>query len=205
MRRTLAFYAALLLCAFAAEVRAAETDSIRSAIENWMARYPESQYADVYKNFFQDNFGPGHILSDKNAALNYLESEVAEAGAMDGPAFEPTGSKGRFVRVNLSVIRDGIVPLDAYFSAFVNSMEGLSVPSADEWRKEWAEIDSVIVDMGLVFPDEEADRAIVRKALDSGDFAVHHSARFNKAYSRHYRIIRADIVDKMILPLVSGQ
>ena len=59
--------------------------------------------------------------------------------------------------------------------------------------------------MGLGLPDEEADRAIVRKALDSGDFAVHHSARYNKAYSRHYRIIRADIVDKMILPLISGQ
>lgn len=174
--------------------------AVRLALEEWMRQYPESQYADVYKNFFQDRFGPGHLLADKGAALKYLEAELADEAPFDGPMLEPTGADGRFVRVNLSVIRDSLVSTRDFFSAFVKSMEGLTLPSGNEWRAEWAAIDSVITVMGLRFPDEEADRAIVAKAMLSGDFAVHHSDRYNAAYSRHYRIIRADIVTRHLLP-----
>lgn len=182
----------------------ADADSIRLAIERWVRQYPETQYADIYKNFFQDSFGPGHILTNQDAARKYLERELAEADKMDGPMLEPTGDKGRFIRVNLSVIKDRLIPIDTYFDAFVKSMDALEVPTGDEWRQRWEVIDGVITDMGLHFPNEPEDRAIVKEALDSGDFAVHHSQRYNAAYSRHYRIIRSDIVHKELMPLLQN-
>ena len=189
----------IVLSAFMAKAEETYADSVRVAVERWMAQYPESQYADIYKNFFQDSFGPGHILSDKEAARKYLEKELSSAVQMDGPEFEPTGERGQFVRVNLSLIRDGIIPVDTYFEAFVESMDGLTLPTDEEWRSRWTIIDNIIRDMGIKFPDEEADREVVREALESGNFAVHHSQRYNEAYSRHYRIIRSDIVAKGLL------
>ena len=188
-----------------AECCAPREDDVRMAIEGWMSQYPESQYADIYKNFFQDSFGPGHLLTDMAGARRYLEAELQDPGAMDGPLYEPTGSRGNYVRVNLSLIRDGVIPLEMFFDAFVRSMEGIAFPAPEEWRREWAEIDSVVDDMGLSLPDMEADRKLVAGRLASEDFAVHHSERYNAAYSRHYRIIRSDIFERELLPLINGE
>ena len=47
-------------------------DSIRGSIKYQLQHYPASQYRDIYKNFMQDYFGPGHILNDTSAAGKYL-------------------------------------------------------------------------------------------------------------------------------------
>lgn len=59
-------------------------DSISEALDYQLANYPASQYRDVYKNFMQDFFGPGHILADTAASGKYLRHELAE----DGPLSE---------------------------------------------------------------------------------------------------------------------
>ena len=41
-----------------------ESGQIRAAVENQLKAYPKSTLQDLYKNFFQDYFGPGHIVSD---------------------------------------------------------------------------------------------------------------------------------------------
>ena len=174
--------------------------TIREALEREMAAYPKSQLADVYKNFFQDNFGPGHILNDTVAAGRYLRRELAETDVFEGPLYEPTGHRGNFLRVNISLIKDGKVDYDTYFSAFVRSVQGIVPPAPGVWRKEWAEIDSEIKSMGLTFPGEEADRKTITERLASDDFAVHHSQLFNDNYNFHYRIISRDIFEKEILP-----
>ena len=73
-----------------------ETLKIRESLRTMLGKYPESQYADVYKNYFQDNFGPGHILADTAAAARYIMEELNSATAFDGPAYEPTGFHGNF-------------------------------------------------------------------------------------------------------------
>lgn len=37
-------------------------DLIRAAVERQITMYPNSTLRDIYKNFFQDRFGPGHIM-----------------------------------------------------------------------------------------------------------------------------------------------
>ena len=48
-----------------------------------MTDYPESTLKDIYKNFFQDAFGPGHLMSDAEDAEKrmeaYLRSECEQA------------------------------------------------------------------------------------------------------------------------------
>ena len=178
-------------------------EKIRQSVERQLELYPESTLRDLYKNFFQDRFGPGHIIADNSAADRYLRYELNTAEGFEGLDYEPTGYEGRFYRVNLGVIADGRVPYDKYFDAFIRSVNGITPISIEEWSKEWHEIDSVIMTMGLQLEDLSADRAEIKALIEGGDYVMHHSQRFNDHYQPHYRIIERTIFENEILPLLN--
>lgn len=167
-----------------------------------MERYPHSTLRDLYKNYFQDRFGPGHIIADEKAADNYLRYELENAATMEGDDYEPTGYEERFMRVNLSVIADGRVPYNKYLSAFVRSVNGIEPITIEQWREEWKVIDEVINEMNLNLPDYEADRAEIWALLERGEYVMHHSKLFEQHYDPHYRIIEREIFQREILPLI---
>lgn len=185
------------------QTRMTARDSISRAIETYMERYSSSQYRDVYKNFMQDFFGPGHILADTAAAGRYLRSELAEDGPFDGPDYEPTGYRGNFFRVNLSLVKSGKLPYNLFFKCFVESVQGITPPAGEVWTKTWSLIDSVIVEKGLRFPDEDVDRKELAKQFSEGNYIAHHSRRFNDSVHFHYRIISRDLMKKEILPYLA--
>ncbi len=180
------------------------SDSISEALDYQLSHYPSSQYRDVYKNFMQDFFGPGHILADTAASGRYLRHELAEEGPFEGPLYEKTGFRGNFYRVNLSVIKDSVVPYDLFFNTFVESVQGITPPSGEEWMKTWGIIDSVIIDKGIHFPDEEIDRRDLKRQFSEGNYIAHHSQRFNDSVHFHYRIISRDNFEKILLPLIKS-
>lgn len=177
-------------------------DSIAVALDYQMSNYPASQYRDIYKNFMQDFFGPGHILADTTASGRYLRYELAETDVFDGPLYEKTGYKGNFYRVNILLIRDGIIPYDAFFKNFVESVQRIQPPSSEEWMETWALIDEVIRKKGLSFPDEETDRAELAQQFANQDYVVHHSQRYNDSVHFHYRIISKDLFEQNLLPFL---
>lgn len=177
-------------------------ERIRQSVERQMERYPHSTLRDLYKNYFQDRFGPGHIIADEKAADNYLRYELENAATMEGNDYEPTGYEERFMRVNLSVIADGRVPYDKYLSAFVRSVNGIEPITVEQWREEWAVIDEVINEMNLNLPNYEADRAEIWALLERGEYVMHHSKLFEQHYDPHYRIIEREIFQREILPLI---
>lgn len=176
---------------------------IRESVERQLSLYPASTLRDLYKNFFQDRFGPGHIIADNTAADKYLRYELETAESFEGEDYEPTGYEGRFMRVNLGVIADGRVPYEKFFDAFVRSVNGIEPIGIDEWRKEWHKIDSVIMSMELQLEDAQSDRAEIKALIEQGDYVMHHSQRFNECYEPHYRIIERNIFEKEILPLLN--
>lgn len=177
-------------------------ERIRQSVERQMERYPHSTLRDLYKNYFQDRFGPGHIIADEKATDNYLRYELENAATMEGDDYEPTGYEERFMRVNLSVIADGRVPYDKYLSAFVRSVNGIEPITIEQWREEWKVIDEVINKMNLNLPDYEADRAEIWALLERGEYVMHHSKLFEQHYDPHYRIIEREIFQREILPLI---
>ena len=177
-------------------------ERLHLSVERQMERYPHSTLRDLYKNYFQDRFGPGHIIADEKAADNYLRYELENSTTMEGDDYEPTGYEERFMRVNLSVIADGRVPYDKYLSAFVRSVNGIKPITIDEWHKEWAVIDGVIASMQLNLPNYEADRAEIWALIEGGEYVMHHSELFEQHYQPHYRIIESEIFRQEILPLI---
>lgn len=41
-----------------------DAQAVTKAIEEQMNTYPESTLKDIYKSFFQDAFGPGHLIPE---------------------------------------------------------------------------------------------------------------------------------------------
>lgn len=180
-------------------------DSIRIALVYQKSNYPASQLRDVYKNFMQDFFGPGHILNDTAASSRYLRSELAVTKQFDGPDYEPTGFRGNFYRVNIGLIADGTIPYDTFFDTFVNSVQGITPPDSVYWMNVWDSIDTQIGNMDWKFENEKADREALEEQFGKGDFIVHHSKAYNDAVNFHYRIIARDNFEKRILPLLKNR
>lgn len=166
-------------------------------LEYLVEHYPKAQITDFYKSFYQDNYGPGHLLGDTVAAANYFYSELSDTTEWGGPDFEYTGEGKNFVRVNMNLIKKGLIPADVYFKAFLNSLGRVSKPTDEYWIGEWTTIDSIINSREYKFINEESDREIIRQKLESRNFPIHHSDSFNDNYKFHYRIISIPEFEKL--------
>ncbi len=177
--------------------------AIRHSVERQLQEYPKSTLKDLYKSFFQDVYGPGHLINDTAAAKNYLMHELGSYQQPEGKTAEPTGYRHNYYRVNLSVIKNNIVPFDLFFDAFLQSARELKPVSIDEWKKEWQYIESVIRSMHLSLPGYEHDNNEITKQLNEGTYVGHHSRRYNDAYKPHYRIISTKAYHNIILPEIT--
>jgi glyoxylase-like metal-dependent hydrolase (beta-lactamase superfamily II) len=173
-------------------------EKVQHAVREQLKKYPESRLQDIYKNFFQDYFGPEHLISDTAMAAKYLRQELDSNIAPTATFVEPAGWEGRFCRVNLSAVKENKIPYSALLDAFVRSAEQAAKPPLEVWRVQWDAIMSYIDELQLRLPDYETDKAALQEILQSGHYAVHHSAAFNDAYQPHYRIINKEIVEKKL-------
>ena len=191
----------LLLCALLA---CSGKSGVHTAVERMMADYPASALQDIYKSFFQDRFGPGHIVADTAQAAAYLRHELGSVENLDVKLYEPTGEHGNYYRVALAAIANGKVPFDTYLSCFLRSVREVEAVDVEEWAAEWARMEKVIASMDLGLPGYAEDAAAIEEMLSSGHYAVHHSKLYNGHYAPHYRIIAKDIFEAEILPLLEG-
>ena len=187
-----------------------DRDAIRASVDRQLQTCPESTLKDLYKNFFQDAFGPGHLVGTgadaRKAVADAIINECATAAQEEIriPEYSLTGWRGNFYRVNLSVINDGKVPLDTFVDAFMDSAVSFSLPEIREWRKEWRVILSEIRRAGgRRIPGFRSDRRAIARMLAGGDYASHHSAAYNAAYHPHYRLIERSVFESRLLPLLN--
>lgn len=175
---------------------------ISMAIEKQLKTYPNAHWQDIYKNFFQDRFGPGHLISDTASAARYLRYELNAMNIEHNMLYESTGSEGRFVRVNLDVIARGYVSFDTFLDAFLRSANCFELPPIEEWKEEWTKIEKVAIKMGLnkTLPRFDCDSKNINEMLKRGEYVIHHSKEYSKAYQPHYRLIERQIFETEILP-----
>lgn len=195
----------LLLIAFVcahAQTKCVDAANVRLAVERMVKDFPHSTLQDIYKSFFQDNFGPGHAVPDSAQAAAWLRNELAKVDRLDVTLYEPTGFKGNYYRVSLATVVGGKVQADALLSAFLRSVRAVQPSEVEVWAKEWEQIEGIIATMELYLPNYDADAKAIKEMLATGHYAVHHSRLYNEHYAPHYRIIAKEIFEKEILPLL---
>lgn len=170
----------------------------------YMQRYPQSQLRDVYKYCFQDYFGLEHLLSDSLAAVRYIEAEIRSADSTDWqqPLFYYPLLKNNYVRVDINYVRQGIIPLGTLVSAMLHSSQPVDY-DAEQWHDRWQSLLQLLNNPNCKKPlNYEEDYQLIEQVIKSGKYAIHHSRLFNETYHQHYRIIRCDVFEWMLLPLI---
>lgn len=89
----------IIFCFCSCNQSMVDSVAVNSAVASQMESYPESRLQDLYKFFFQDRFGPAHIIKDRQSAMDFILSELAEADTLMGPTMEPCGWQGNYVRL----------------------------------------------------------------------------------------------------------
>ena len=177
-------------------------EAILNALKTQLDRYPEARLTDLYKSFFQDRFGPGHIVANAAAAADFLARELVDMQPSAMPPVEYTGWQNRYVRVNLNLIKSGIVSQECLLNAFIESANSATSPPVDEWKEEWQQIAGIVKKHYPALLGLDSDLCDIDERLRAEICDMHHSEPFRKAYSPHYRIVDAGIFEEKIYPLI---
>ena len=171
---------------------------VKWAVRWQMQYYSKSRLIDLYKNFFQDKFGPGHMVPDTASAGAYLRRELGEVrGPSQVQTAEKTGWEGRYMRVDLAVIKQRIVSYRDFFDVFLRSIESTPAPDIESWRAEWKEIEKIIHKLYPRLLYFEDDSKTIDSLLNAGKYVVHHSEIYNATYKPHYRLIDATLLPEL--------
>ena len=188
------------LLAALALVACTKQNDMSEAINRQVAHYPQTTMLDVYKSFYQDRFGAEHMISDTAAVREYLTYEltVAAADTVSNPYYESVGAQGRYVRVYLRCVNDGLLTAEQLLDAFIRSTQPAKHPE-QSWADEWRLIEQTARKAGVPFSEEES--RLLRQAAQN-NHAVHHSEVYRNAYHPHYRIVERKIFENELKPLI---
>ena len=178
------------------------TSSREDFVRTYLQRYPEATLQDIYKGSFQDVFGPAHILTNREAVVNYIKREMETAEKFEEADYIPCGWQGQFLQVNLKVIADGRVPMDDFVDAFMASANGIETTLTQAFVEDWKLIQQAVRKVAPTLEGFAEDSTLLSDLLSKGKYVVHHSRKFNKHYHPHYRIIRRDLFEEKILPYI---
>ena len=185
---------------FMSSAQEIDKGALRMAIERQLASYPESTLQDIYKAFYQEHFGPEHMIDDTAAVRQYLDYELSTMGdECGGFYYEAIGARGDYVRVSLKCVKHGLISADELLQAFLDSAAARQVPAV-EWSCMW---DAVVQAVDEVKPGlgSAAEREALREASIKKQ-AVHHSKAYNEAYHPHYRIVHHTIFEMLLKPTI---
>ena len=90
--------------------------------------------------------------------------------------------------------------MDEFIDAFMGSANGIDTTLTQSWIEEWNQIQQAVRATLPNLKGYEEDYIHLSRLLKEGKYIVHHSRIFNTTYHPHYRIIRKDLFDKIILP-----
>lgn len=174
------------------------SQNIQTSIEYIIKNYPEATLIDIYKSFFQDQFGLGHLVTDSLSAKEQLITEIEDNEIYSKLPIEPTGYLHQYYRVNLSLIKSGKIPFELFFQVFMESTKNDQQISLKQWKKEWKKILKVINTMNINFKEYRQDKKTIELLLKDGNYACHHSKIYNKLYHPHYRLIKASLISRLL-------
>ena len=200
MRRILLLSFSLMLSILAS------AQDIQTFVQKQMETYPKSRLLDIYKSCFQDYMGAEHLVSDRQRVKAYLDEEL-QSTSLDSLMtwlYEPCGVDGRYVRVSIRAIKEGLIKEDMLLDAFIRSANTSERRSIESWRDRWHVIIGTIEQMQLLLPNYDKDKQFIESILSAGKYAISHSPEYREAYHPHYRIVEKSIFEREIKPLITG-
>lgn len=158
--------------------------------------HPEASLIDYYKLFFQSCFGQGHFVVDKSNARIYLEDELSVMTYNYYPLIQDISNGKGLYRVSLGTIRSGLIPVNDFFSLFINCLNGHV--NWRIWSAIWTYIFHLLSSNGSYFSDM-SNLDVCNEHLRLYTIP-NHSNSFRLTYRPHYRVMKLknEIIMKFI-------
>lgn len=168
-------------------------EDINKIILNAYKQYPESEVQDIAKLIYQNEFGGGHMISDREASLERLKKEFGGIGQSNSAkeSFEYIGNG--LYRFNLCYLNDIGIKLEtvnAFFCQTANSVKG-NVKSYEQKLDVFLRC----LNEGLLPFDLAHAQYYLKDLKNSGYPPVSHSRKYREAYYPAYRIISSSYRD----------
>ena len=158
--------------------------------------FPESRFVDIYKSFFQDAYGPGHIIPDTAHAGKYVDVELQNEEWPDTFLWQTTGINHDYYRINLVLVKNGAIPRDTFLLGMLESTNLASKPEISAFKNQVNELYEVVKKQRPNLPDLDKDKAAIDTQLDKGEVMMHHSEHYLQTYQRRYRIIHRMVFER---------
>lgn len=172
--------------------------AVVTLIQRHLRRYPEGNFSDIYKLLHQAAFGPGHLISDKKKALEWIEKDLEGGGAeVSAPLVEAIHPAGAMVRVHLRPYAAHDGALEPLRDALVRS--AVQRPDAPTTLAHWWE---VFCEWAAGARDDRLDgdeaRLFGMACARQHWPAVHHSRAYREAYRPAYRVLTAAEAESLL-------
>ena len=183
---------------------ASHAQDIEGFVTGLMEQYPKAHLLDIYKSCFQDFMGAEHLVNDSSSAKAYLEQELTttDISTLQTWYYEPCGPGSNYIRVSLRAVLEDKITADQLLDAFVRSANASERPTVALWTDKWHEILNVVENMALDLPNYQEEKLFIEEVLAQGKYAISHSPDYREAYAPHYRIIKRDIFEQELKPLL---
>ena len=156
----------------------------RELLTEHCREYPLLQVEDVFKFIFQSAFGCEHLVTDRGAALAFIEREYADTTGCGEPLIEALD--GAYSRAHLSCLGAG---LSAETLAGLFCLSAKKEPDGAERAARMLAVASELVSSGDI-PFDKAEFASKAEKWESDGFpAVRHSSAYREAYHPAYRVL----------------
>lgn len=154
-------------------------DELVRVLTDHRTRYPELTPADLVKLIYQNEFGPGHFVSDEEASLARLKEEYRNLANTKAPSslFEPIG--GGLVRLHLGALKDSLslTTVNRFFVLTAQKVRG----SRESFERKLKVLQEWLQDPAL----EE----FLKEYGQAGYPPLSHSERFRAHYAPAYRVV----------------
>ena len=160
-----------------------------------LKRYPLMQPQDAVKLLYQSEFGPGHMITDREVCLARLKAEYADVRKDPCPCVPLAEDIGNgFMRINLARLNIDILSLERLAEAFIRSANA-AAGSAERFSGKLEQLKDSYRSLPFTFTYTElTDFLEGYKA--AGCPAVHHSGLYRQLYRPAYRLVKAQELER---------
>ncbi len=163
-------------------------------------RYPLMQAEDLIKLAYQNAYGPGHLIRDREKARRFFMAEWDICVPNDDPIYLPIGSD--LCRVSLYRCREkGIAP-ESVFDLFCDAAAVIPQDARDVMIDDL----NIILDL-IESGDLGADAVPIHLALamEGRVDQPSHSEKYRNAYRPAYRVAKQHAVRRMLRSVRSSR
>ena len=168
-------------------------ETLEQVLRRHARKYPMMQPTDAVKLIYQNVFGGGHLIKDREACLRAVQREYENTPQeQHAPLLESIGNG--LVRVMLNAIDGSGYSIRQLGDDFIRSSE-VHKGNLNGFLIKLDVLRKVTASGAFGFTPEELE-AYLEAYKEAGYPMVSHSEQYRKAYKPAYRILLASIISK---------